>query len=104
MVLALENTGRKDSRKGTPGEQFTVTVDVAVSVPSTCVTLPKSMSVTLSAQPETTLSLTLMDLVEFAAWADMLPSAQHKTVANTAIFLALQFTLDVIENTNPNTF
>ena len=65
LMSANENVGLKDSKNKVPGEQFTVTVDVAVSVPVTCATVPKSMSVTLSAQPNATVSLTfiLVDLL-----------------------------------------
>ena len=66
LVLAKENVGWNDSKKNVPAGQFTVTLDVAVSVPVTCEMVPKFMSVTFSAQPETTVRLTFM-LVDWLA-------------------------------------
>ena len=67
LVLATENTGWKHTAKTVPGVQFTVTSDVAVSVPKTCATVPKFKSATFNAQVVATCSLTFIVLVEFAA-------------------------------------
>ena len=66
LVSANENVGWNDSKNNVPAGQFTVTLDVAVSVPVTCEIVPKFMSVTFSAQPETTVRLTFM-LVDLLA-------------------------------------
>lgn len=58
LMSANENVGLNDSKNKVPGEQFTVTADVAFSVPVTCATVPKFMLATLRAHVLLTVTLT----------------------------------------------
>jgi len=91
LVFATEKVGWNDSCKKVPVEQFTVTVDVAFSVPSTCVTMPKFMSVTANAQVGATVSFTFNVFALEAAWALPPANRQDKAEAVTSPILAILF-------------
>lgn len=49
--VVVQLPGENDKRYNAPGVQFTVTVEVAVSLPVTAVIVPKSISDTARLQP-----------------------------------------------------
>ncbi len=49
--VVVQALGENDNKNNAPGVQFTVTVEVAVSVPVTAIKVPKSMSDTARLHP-----------------------------------------------------